>query len=196
MKNREKTPFFRTKKAGDILIWRPANCNISKDAKISVANRFFFNLPWNKKDKSSLGGLKITQNAEVSVGDLRVFSGSTLSVDGKFSMKSGYINNNCRIFCRNEITIGEDVSIAPEVIIRDSDEHVVISASGDKKPRSAPICIGDHVWIGTGAVILKGVTIGSGSVIAAGAVVTRDVPCGCLAAGVPARVIKKDITWE
>ena len=50
--------------------------------------------------------------------------------------------------------------------------------------------------IGFGAVILKGVTIGDGAVIAAGAVVTQDVPSRCLAAGVPARVVREDITWK
>ncbi|MDX2046776.1 MAG: DapH/DapD/GlmU-related protein [Chitinophagaceae bacterium] len=59
-----------------------------------------------------------------------------------------------------------------------------------------PVIIGDHVWIGTGAIILKGVHIGNGSVITAGAVVTKDVPPGCLAGGVPAKVLQKDITWE
>ena len=60
----------------------------------------------------------------------------------------------------------------------------------------APIVIGDHVWIGTNAIVLKGVTIGDGAVIAAGAVVTRDVPAHSLAAGVPARVIRSDVHWE
>ena len=59
-----------------------------------------------------------------------------------------------------------------------------------------PIEIGDHVWIGLRAIILKGVKIGNGSVIAAGAVVTRDVPPYSLVAGVPARVIKENIYWE
>ena len=56
--------------------------------------------------------------------------------------------------------------------------------------------IGNHVWIGSGAKILKGVTIGNGSIVAAGAVVVQDVPENCLAAGVPARIVKEGVQWK
>lgn len=62
--------------------------------------------------------------------------------------------------------------------------------------KTKPVCIGNHVWIGQRAMILKGVSIGDGAIIAAGAVVTRDVPAGCLAAGVPAKVIRKNVEWK
>ena len=55
----------------------------------------------------------------------------------------------------------------------------------------APIVLGKNVWVGSNVTILQGVTIGDNAVIAAGAVVTKDVPAGCVAAGVPAGVIKK-----
>lgn len=56
---------------------------------------------------------------------------------------------------------------------------------------TAPIVIGNNVWIGAKATVTKGVSIGDNSVIAANAVVTRDIPAGTLAAGVPARVIRR-----
>lgn len=55
----------------------------------------------------------------------------------------------------------------------------------------APIHVGNQVWIGANAVITKGVTIGDGSVIAAGAVITKDVPPGVVAGGVPGKIIKR-----
>jgi acetyltransferase-like isoleucine patch superfamily enzyme len=57
------------------------------------------------------------------------------------------------------------------------------------------VVIGDRVWLGTRAVVLKGVTIGDGAVVAAGAVVTRDVPAGAVVAGVPARVVGRADSW-
>ena len=77
------------------------------------------------------------------------------------------------------------------MIIRDNDSHQILGSNGTQ-----PITIGNHVWIGTRAMILKGVTIGDGSVIAAGSIVTHDVPPNSLVAGVPAVVKKQNIIWQ
>ncbi len=92
-----------------------------------------------------------------------------------------------------DVTIGDDVHIASHVVIV-SMNHIFkdpakpIALQGSSK---VGITIEDDIWIGTSAVILDGVTIGKGSVIAAGAVVTSSIPPYSIAAGVPARVIKK-----
>jgi acetyltransferase-like isoleucine patch superfamily enzyme len=70
----------------------------------------------------------------------------------------------------------------------DSDYHDLNDHSLPGK--SSPVKIGDNVWLGARATVLKGVTIGDGAVVAAGALVTRDVPSRTVVAGVPARVIK------
>lgn len=62
--------------------------------------------------------------------------------------------------------------------------------------QSAPIVIGNHVWIGLNVTILKGVTIGDGCMVAAGAVVTKSFPPNYLIGGVPAKIIKEDILWR
>lgn len=102
------------------------------------------------------------------------------------------------------ITIGSRCMIANGVFITDTDSHSVFAADRDREidgratgardwsdTAIAPVTIGDRVWIGRNAIILKGVTIGEGAVVGAGAVVTRDVPPWTIAAGNPARVIRR-----
>lgn len=105
----------------------------------------------------------------------------------------GYCNNNLTIDCFERIAIGEGVFISKNVMIRDSDNHLMCY---DGYEKTKPIMISDHVWIGMNVTILKGVTIGEGAVIAAGSVVTRDIPPHALGAGVPCRVIKTGIEWK
>lgn len=101
----------------------------------------------------------------------------------------GFIGDFCVIVSRVQISIGTDCLIAERVTIRDQDHKVspgkITAQNGFE---TAPICIGNNVWIGAGAVITKGVSIGDNAVIGAGAVVTRDIPPGATAIGVPARV--------
>lgn len=107
-----------------------------------------------------------------------------------------YLGNNCAlnegvlILARDDICIGNGVILSANVM--------VISASLDYAHSpppygraSAPVLIGDYVWVGAGAKILPGVRIGAGAVIGAGAIVTRDVPENVVAVGAPARVIRQ-----
>jgi acetyltransferase-like isoleucine patch superfamily enzyme len=123
-----------------------------------------------------------------------VFSGSRVSVNDNavLVLGSGYINHNLNLACFERIEIGHGVNISENVVIRDSDNHEI---SGSAQPKTAPIKIGDHVWIGLNATILKGVTIGNGAVIAAGSFVNRDVPPATLVAGVPAKVVRENVSW-
>ncbi len=125
-------------------------------------------------------------------GRFDVFGGSTIGIqsEAKLTLGSGFANRHTWISCGLEITIGEQVFIADQVIIRDWDGHTIVG-----RANKAPISIGNNVWIGMRAIILKGVTIGDGAVVAAGAVVTRDVPAGSVVAGNPARVVKENMKW-
>jgi len=78
----------------------------------------------------------------------------------------------------------------------DTSSHPLGFAGEIPETKIAPIVVEDHVWIGCRAVILKGVTVGTGSIIANNAVVTKDVPPRTMVAGNPARVIKEDVIWE
>lgn len=112
------------------------------------------------------------------------------------------INMNCTFLDDNIISIGSNVLIAPNVqlytathpveagerFVEDWDEH-----SGDLffRTKALPITIGNYVWIGGGAIVLPGVTIGDNCVIGAGSVVTKSIPANSVAAGNPCRIIRK-----
>lgn len=158
--------------------------------------QFLFNCSWLKKDPFP-SVLAVRNGARLMVkGNFKIFSGAKIFINKNASLiiGSGYINNHFTLHCFERIEIGEDVAIADNITIRDSDNHIV--TSNPDYVMTKPVRIGNHVWIGMNAIILKGVTIGDGAIIAAGSVVTRDVPEKCLAAGVPARVKKKDVKWE
>lgn len=99
-----------------------------------------------------------------------------------------FINTGVIISVRSKVSIGAHCQIANQVIIMDNDFHGV--EDRDKPESPSPISIGDHVWLATRCIILRGVNIGEGAVVAAGAVVTRDVPPYTLVGGVPAKVIR------
>ena len=106
------------------------------------------------------------------------------------------MNNRLNISVFDRVEIGRKVYVSENVSIHDSDNHTLMYDGKITTNISAPIVIEDNVWIGMNVTILKGVHIGTGAVIAAGAVVTKDVPAGCLAAGVPAKVIRENISWS
>lgn len=90
------------------------------------------------------------------------------------------------------ILIGEGVMIAANAALYSYDHGLLPEQPIRRQPlvSKGPITIHDEAWIGTGAIILSGVTIGEGAVVAAGAVVTKDIPAGAIVVGNPARVIK------
>jgi acetyltransferase-like isoleucine patch superfamily enzyme len=101
------------------------------------------------------------------------------------------VTNRCILDSRGGLTIGDDVLVGYESIIitsshRFEDPNTPIRLQGAK---TAPVVIGNDVWLGTRVLVMPGVTIGNGAVVAAGAVVTKDVPPYAIVGGVPARII-------
>ena len=96
----------------------------------------------------------------------------------------------------SKIIIGDKVMFGPEVVILAGNHNTSVVGRfmfdvHEKRPEDdQDVTIGDDVWIGARAIVLKGVTIGRGAVVAAGAVVTKSVPPYAVAAGTPARVLK------
>jgi acetyltransferase-like isoleucine patch superfamily enzyme len=156
-----------------------------------------------------LGPFGLTSEHDTSV--IRVREGASLHCNGVVSLQRGVrivvdsgrltighetnVNGlGTKILCAEAITIGAGCTFSWDVQILDNDFHA-ITVDGAQQPSVAPIVIGDRVWVGTRALILKGVTIGDGAVVAAGAVVTKDVPAGAVVAGVPAKVVGRADSW-
>lgn len=166
-----------------------------------------------RQDIKKLGG-RITGNVKLTIGEGSEFIfGKALYLNGGgitatqrmqiivtgggklcFGNYTGISSSS--IFCKDEIIIGNHVNIGAECIIIDSNFHSTNWRDrADRRKdvqnaKSAPIQIGDYVFIGTRCIINKGVTIGEKSIIAAGSVVVKDIPANCIAGGNPCKVIK------
>lgn len=157
-----------------------------------------------------VGGRYIT-NLSSSSANVLVFNGGTLIINGRVKIGPGvqivvarggkltlndgtYITADAKIFCSSTVEIGKKCAISWGTSIIDNDFHEIFY--NGKQEGSQEIRIGDHVWIGCNATILKGVSVADHCVIAAGAVVTKDLPKNVLAGGNPAKVIKENISWR
>src|SRR5580658_3830505 len=128
------------------------------------------------------------QSRTTIAGDFSMLTGLNLvvSAGAELTIGSGLFNYGCQVFCGNSITMGDRCVLAPQVLIRDDDEHDDLA---EGKFRSKPIVLGNQVGVSSRAIILKGVTIGDGAIVAAGSVVTKDVPAYTFVGGAPARVL-------
>jgi len=169
--------------------------NFSKNSILEVNGTLFLNQYRVSKSKAETI-IQIEENGKMVVddsfsiwygGNIKIFDNAVLHIG------SGYCNINCLIRCKERICIGYGVYIAHNVTIMDSDFHEI---GREGYIMTKPVVIEDHVWIGKGATILKGVTIGVGSIIAAESVVTHNVPAHSLVAGNPAKIINTDISWK
>ena len=100
-----------------------------------------------------------------------------------------FFNFNCVVLDVCRVTIGDHTLFGPAVQILTA-THPMDAARRRVEESGRPVAIGRDVWVGAGALVLPGVTIGDRAVVGAGSVVTRDVPADVLAAGNPCRVIR------
>ena len=142
------------------------------------------------------GTLRLGHNRRVKGGlwAIRVGQDATVAIGNNVSC-----TNICGISAVEGVTvrIGHDVMIATDTHIRADDGHPIFDVRTGKRVNPArSISIGNHVWLGIGAVVLAGGQIGDGSVIGWGSIVTGTIPNNCVAVGRPARVKRRDIAWE
>jgi acetyltransferase-like isoleucine patch superfamily enzyme len=173
----------------------PANVRIGQDC-------------WLER-RDSFVRFRSQQNPGLVLGDrVRVYTWTTFNVEptGYIEVGDDSILVGPVFMCTERIVLGRNVTISYHVTIADSDFHpsdpelrikdaIASCPQGDRSRKPAvisqPVTIDNNVWIGIGAIVLKGVHIGAGARIDAGAVVTRDVPPGTILAGNPARPVNK-----
>lgn len=163
-----------------ILCWNIRGYDINPSVILGGRNIFF---------QSNKGAISVGKNSSVGFG-VRLSAGFGGKID---------ISENVAVFdysiidIHSKLTVGKNTLIAPFCYITDYD-HLIKDKSKpiiEQGYVSKPIIIGTNVWLGTHVVILKGVRIGDNSIIGAGSIVTSDIPPNSLAAGVPAKVVKK-----
>ena len=123
---------------------------------------------------------------------------STISENAFIEIKSDCGFSGTVITSTEKILIGERVRCGANVTITDTDWHPVDKYDRNlgKPPKTAPVIIENDVWLGLNVTVLKGVTIGKGTVVGAHSLVTGDLPEHVFAAGIPAKVIKKQIVEQ
>ena len=151
---------------------------------INTSPKFPKNLRVGKNVKNTARHIKVGENVYIG-------SGCSFGGLGTIELKNQVvINRNSHFDAASSITIGENVLVAPDCYFVDSNhvmnDGILISAEIVK----SEIHIENDVWIGRGVSVLMGTTIGESSIIGSGAVVTKSIPPGATAVGVPAKCIK------
>jgi len=176
-----------------------------------IPEKFFYVPVFKARCESCGNGLSLPNGIPWIEGNLRIEIGNKVSIDAN-AFSSGRVvekpvliigdrtmlGYKTAVSVGKRVEIGNDVMIAGGCFIADNDGHPADPFRRLKKEpvteeEIKPIKIEDNVWIGTRAVILKGVTIGKGSVVAANSLVTRSMPPYSLAMGVPAKLIVSGI---
>ena len=105
--------------------------------------------------------------------------------------KGVYANFNLTLVDDTHIYVGDHTMIGPNVTLATAGHPILPALREEVYQFNLPVRIGRSCWLGAGVIVLPGVTIGDNTVVGAGSVVTRDLPCGVVAAGNPCRVLRE-----
>ena len=112
--------------------------------------------------------------------------------------KKTFVGHHSHLACTEgcKMVIGDNCLISSFVQIRTGDSHSIFDLEGKRINYGENVRIGDHCWIGQGAKILKGVKLDEDIIVSTGAIVTKPFPSKVMVGGVPAKVLKEDVTWS
>lgn len=183
-----------------ILINKDVELSLASSSKIVLEkgarlNFGFFTHIFSKRRNSKL---ILEEDASfVLTGKAMIQSGAMIFVGRGKTLKIGRstFTSNIKILAHDDITIGDNCIFGWECQIFSGDGHPIYQEESIIN-KDVPVVIEDNVWVGSRALILKGVRVGKGSIVAAGAVVTKNVPPNCIVAGNPAKVVKENISWK
>lgn len=165
------------KGSGKIIPYKNAIIDLEENSKIYIGNRDI-EIGVNKlKGSEAETYLRLRSGALwMAEGGAQISFGSTIEILQKASVKSGYFTMSSfgTIIAQKSIVLGDDVMMARNVIIFDSDFHYFEYLQKTNEG-AQEVVIGNHVWLTANVTVLKGVKIGDGSIIAANTVVTKDV---------------------
>jgi len=151
----------------------------------------------------------ISRNTEMmkvkicAYGKSTLYIGPNSTLTGEFDLKDGAEITAKKLWCTwppliaangGKITMGD--CILADTIIYNTDYHPIYDYNGKRINHDKDVVIEDNVWIGRKVTILKGVTVGNGSILGFGCIVSKDVPPHCIVAGQPAKVVKENIVWS
>jgi len=146
------------------------------------------------------GGIVLHENASLILrGDVLLGDGVLIEVHPGAFLEIGagtFVHPGSRVLVLESVRIGADCAIAWEVQIMDGDRHFFLDREGTRQRNTAPIVIGDHVWVGARSLILKGARVGAGAVIGAGSVVSGEIAPATVVAGNPARRVREGVRWR
>jgi acetyltransferase-like isoleucine patch superfamily enzyme/coenzyme F420-reducing hydrogenase beta subunit len=184
---------------GDVLIPTP-NCviTIAKTAKINKTGRTILGNRMRFPKSHLETRLLVDSNATLNLGpgtilsygaDIEVFKNATLTFKGE-----GGSNIGLTVICGDHIEFGKGVMMGRHVTVRDNNGSHYINRTGYKN--SAPVIIGDKVWLCESCTVMNGVKIGDGAIIGAHSVVIQKVGAHCMVSGNPAKVVDTDVLWK
>lgn len=139
--------------------------------------------------------LVIGENVKVSgAAQFRLFDrGSSIRIGPGTTIESARIAS----LGGATVRVGADCMLAYDIDIRNSDSHSLIDRhSGERLNPERDVLVGDHVWIGARAALLRGATLGSHCVVGLGSIVTKAFPPHTVLAGAPARAVREDVIWD